>query len=196
LVEFNLSCPNIPGRPPFYKDFDAVTSFLQRVCERKSALLNKNGHPGIYPKFGPMEQTPGEIELRRVIWQGTTRSYRDFGGVVTSNTQGNQHPKTNDGSDAIKVNGGKAGASGPAYREEGWRQLALWQGEANTQRLGNTGQLISVLGIDSGKEVNRRLRLGASACQLGSVLYWPQLVGRDSAGAVIETIKSEFADSY
>lgn len=196
LVEFNLSCPNIPGKPAFYKDVEAVNSFYSKVIQYKSKFLNKHGHPAIYPKFGPMEQTPDEFQLRSSIWQGTTVKYGTFGGIISSNTVGGQQPRSLDGELLIQVNEGKAGASGPALKEEGWRQQALWEGISRTFRsFENTGEIVSVLGIDSGQEVFRRLRLGAASCQLASVLYWPELVGEETAGAVVEKIKKQFVDS-
>ncbi len=193
LVEFNLSCPNIPGRPPFYQDSESVTKFYQSVINAKSKFLNKNGHSGIYPKFGPMNQTPEENFLREVIWHGTLAQYGTFGGVITSNTVGGAEPKDINGDPAIQVNGGKAGASGPALKEEGYRELSLWEGVRRTCKLyENVGEIVSVLGVASGEEVYRRLRLGAASCQLGSVLYWPEFVGEETTGAVVEKIKQQF----
>jgi len=189
-VEFNLSCPNIPDRPPFFVDRDAVREFIMMVSDRKHLLLNRFGHPGIYAKFGPMGQAIDEAQLRGEYSLGMRKGI--FGGVVTSNTVPGQGVILGSGENAIQVNGGKAGRSGPHFDEIGRDQLEKW---LFSQVVTHKGEVVSVLGVSSGLEVARRMLLGADLCQLGSVIYWPELVGEESAGTVVEKIKREFVNA-
>lgn len=175
-VEVNLSCPNIPSRPPFYRDIESVVEFYQMV-EAGAPLINRYGHPGLYPKFGPRTEAD-YFEGWRIP---------GIGGLVTSNTLGNQEPADEAGRPAVGVNGGKAGMSGPALAWLGREQLA--QARAHEQP---DQQIISVLGVSTGAEVKRRLELGASAVQLGSVLYWPELIGCETPVEAVRQIKQEF----
>ncbi len=187
-VELNLSCPNIPDRPPFYKDLESVMRLMHMISNLKGgALVNRFGQKALFPKFGPMDSGVDDESLRQgVIY------YRDWlGGAVMSNTIGNQEPKLPNGEPAILVNKGKAGKSGPACAEEGSRQLQLW----NAAKRGRDFSLISVLGVGSGDEVYQRLEDGADAVQIVSAFYWPELVGKESAGAVADSIKKQFVDT-
>lgn len=189
-VEFNLSCPNIPGRPPFYMDTEAVQAFMIMAGERKDKLLNRFGHPGLYPKYGPMDDGFSESRLRSEHWIAVKNGI--FGGVVTSNTVLGEGVILENGENAIEVNNGRAGMGGPFFEEEGRNQLKKWvRSEVNTR--GN--EIVSALGVSTGEEVLTRLRSKASICQLASVVYWPKLVGEESAGAVVEKIKGQFVDA-
>lgn len=176
LVEFNLSCPNIPGRPAFYKDRQSVAMFLD-MMDRSQPLTNRYGMPGAYLKYGPTE--PGE----RIVF----RRAQGVGGVILSNTLGNQEPKKSDGSPAIAVNEGKAGMSGPALESLGREQLQ------NNSEI--DGEVISALGVSHGEEVKRRLELGARAVQIASVLYCPELIGCETPAEVAGQIKNEFVQA-
>jgi dihydroorotate dehydrogenase len=187
-VELNLSCPNIPDRPAFYKDLESVMRLMHMISNLKGgALVNRLGERALFPKFGPMDASVDDDSLRQgVIY------YRNWlGGVVTSNTIGNQEPKLPNGEPAILVNKGRAGMSGPACAEEGSRQLLLW----NNARRGRDFSLISVLGVAAGDEVYQRLKNGADAVQAVSAFYWPELVDQESAAAVADMLKEQFVDS-
>lgn len=189
-VEFNLSCPNIPDRPAFYRDPESVRSFVQMTSAKSAKLRNRFDHPGVYAKFGPMSRNSDEISLQIYIWDAVNRGV--FGGVVTSNTDlGDGHILPN-GENAIRVNGGRAGRSGPFYEVEGRGQLDDWV----WSRRRNNGDIINALGISTAQEVIKRLQIGASLCQLASVIYWPKLIGEDSSEVVVEKIKRDFSDSY
>lgn len=190
-VEFNLSCPNIPDRPPFYLDTESVNRFVEIAGKWRDRTRNKNNLPGIYPKFGPMGTSLDEQELRKFIWQSSR--YGTFGGVVTSNTLGGQEPKLDSGEPAILANGGKAGKSGPAMRDEGMRQLSLWLTARDSSV---DGELVSSLGVLSGENILNRLatrngKVGAAFCQLTSVLYWPGLVEHQDAQGVVNEFKND-----
>ncbi len=184
-VEVNLSCPNVEGRPAFYLDPESLFDFYEYLYTQND-LQNKYDKPGVYLKYGPYENPESSAPM----------SYLPalLGGVVTSNTLGNQIPINDEGEEMIKVNGGKAGKSGPALKLLGRQQTALWAGPNSPKR--RQQELVSVLGVGSGQEVKKRLDLRASLVQMGSILYWPELVGCDSAGAVIDKVKKEFVDSY
>jgi dihydroorotate dehydrogenase len=177
-VEVNLSCPNVPGRPPFYQDTEGVSAFFDMVASGK-VMLNRYGSPGLYPKYGP--RTEGDYRSQPTLWS--------VGGQVTSNTLGNQEPKDADGNPAIEVNGGKAGMSGPAL---------AWLGEEQLRRAVRhefRGQeIVSVLGAATGADVKRRLDMGAALVQLGSVLYWPELVGCETPAQVVEQVKAQLVE--
>lgn len=188
-IEFNLSCPNIPDRPAFYKDTASVYEFLQLVNNwRTGVLRNHIGKRALFLKFCPMEDGGDDRMLRE-----TVISHRDkFGGIVTSNTIGNQEPKLLNGEPAIKVNGGKAGMSGPGCAKAGAEQLRLWQTSRGSRDL----QILSVLGIGYGDEAYQRLSDGADSVQAVSPFYWPSLVKKDSAGAVFEDMAKQFTDAF
>lgn len=179
-VEINLSCPNVLDRPPFYRDVEGIAAFHDMV-RRQDFFLNRLGQPGIYPKYGPLERQ----EFSLIYWERVA----SFGGKVISNTLGNQEPMRPDGMPAVRVNNGKAGMSGPALRELGREQLALWAEDA--EHAGGQ-ELISVLGIGSGEEVKHRIDKGAAAIQLASVLYWPALIDCSTAAEAVEKIKQQF----
>ena len=189
-VELNLSCPNLPERPPFYLDSESVLEFVQQVVANSDRFRNRYGEPGLYPKFGPMGGSPENADLRRTLWEAGR--YGNFGGFVTSNTvMGDGHIRE-DGTNAITVNNGKAGRSGPFYRDVGHEQSRRWLHD----RVGEyDGALVSALGITDGHEVHRRITEGAALCQLGSALYWPQFADRESAKDVVSKIKSEFIEA-
>jgi|GEM_PF-2689214 dihydroorotate dehydrogenase len=189
-VEFNLSCPNVPERPAFYLDIEAVRKFITLVDDQKDSLRNRFNHPGVTPKFGPMgkiEKAIDEGYLRGDVSLAMRKGI--FGGTVTSNTILGEGVPKEDGGNEITVNNGKAGQSGPYFEEIGRNQLDRWLfSQVPTQR----NEIISVLGISTGTEVLRRLNLGASFCQLASVIYWPELAGGESAKAVVEKIRYQF----
>lgn len=176
-VEFNLSCPNIPDRPPFFQDTASVYRFYEYLDQGATAL-NRFGHPGFYAKYGPLN----------FVLPNQPRP-KSLGGRITSNTLGNQEPYLADGQPAIKVNNGKAGMSGPALRVLGRAQLEMWR-EAEPEV-----EHVSVLGVDSGYEVKKRLDLGASAVQLAAILNWPELRECESPGEVVELVKEEFIEA-
>lgn len=181
-VEFNLSCPNVPERPPFYLDSDSVRQFMIMTSSWRRSLRNRFGHPGLYAKFGPMGNTADEAMLRDTYWGHA--GYGVFGGVVTSNTVPGQH-------EAIKVNDGKAGQGGPHFIDVGRQQLNYW----TTGMPGTDVDTISALGVSSGREVAvRAINWNANLCQLASAVHWPGLVGEESAGAVVEKTKGQFVD--
>lgn len=189
-VEFNLSCPNIPDRPPFYLDFESMNRFIEIVRPWSHRLQNTHMHAGLYPKFGPMGNTPSEIALRNSML-GAVRE-KIFGGIVTSNTVLGMGKMKTDGSPVVTVNGGKAGQSGPYFKDVGMTQLSKWVGQSNPNQ---KSEIVSVLGIDSGKEVSRRLAFGATFCQLGSAIYWPELVQAEQPKNMISTIKEDLLSS-
>lgn len=174
-VEINLSCPNVPDRPPFYQDADSTATFFDMVAKRP-VMLNRFNRPGLYPKYGP--RTESDYQAQPTLWS--------IGGQVTSNTLGNQEPKDSEGNPAIEVNGGKAGMSGPALTWLGEEQLRrAVQNEFHGQ------EIISALGVSTGEDVKRRRDIGAKLVQLGSVLYWPELVGCETPAEVVEQVKDE-----
>ena len=189
FVEINLSCPNIPDRPPFYQDLDGVLEYYA-YKDTIPPLVNKHGRLGSYEKFGPFE---GDfIDVKYFPHDSNS------GGLVTSNTLGNQEPKLANGEPAIKVNNGKAGMSGPALKELGFEQTRLWvKARERLAWIGGAAsrEIISVLGVSTGQEVKRRLVAEASAVELGSVLYWPELVGCESPAEVVEQIKQEILEA-
>lgn len=180
-IEVNLGCPNLKDRPPFYLDTQGVNAFYEYL-NSQPLLLNKHGRPGLYPKVGPLKSD----QIGNIAYLVQARS---IGGIVTSNTFGGEVPLDEHGGNVITVNNGRAGMSGPALKDSGREQLSLWVG--SLAEAGTSSEVIGVLGVDSGEEVNRRLSLGAAAVQLGSILHWPELIGCDGAGGAVRQIKSE-----
>jgi len=175
-VEVNLSCPNVPGRPPFYQDIEGVLAFCNLV-EGGPAMLNRYGRPGLYPKFGPRTN-------REFV---TIGAVPDVGGLVTSNTLGNQEPKDAEGNPAVKVNGGRAGMSGPALAWLGEEQL-----KQAVEYEFKSMEIVSALGVSTGLDVKQRLDAGAKLVQLGTVLYWPAFVDCETPAEVVQKIKDEY----
>jgi orotidine-5'-phosphate decarboxylase len=153
LIELNLSCPNIVtsggGRKPIMGyDLNSVIELLaglSKIKEVKRIGLKM-------PPYISAEEKKLVPKLAKLI-----KRYR-IGFITVSNTIPNQIAKNYYGEPVLSVPGGAGGLSGPATKKAGREQLKLWR-----RYLGNSTDIISLLGVDSLDEVNTRLKMGAAA---------------------------------
>lgn len=161
LVEINLSTPNTVtkdgGRAPIMGlDLKTVSELLRGL-----AKLKNNKRVGLkMPPYLTKQEQALIPELAKLIIKS------DACGFVTAcNTIGNQIPVDKRGKPILSVPGGKAGMSGPATKGIGRQQLKLWR-----QYLDDSIDIISMLGVDSQKELDFRLKQGAAAA--GGVTFF------------------------
>jgi len=161
LVEINLSCPNIPGKPPIAYDFDGMKEYLAGVFV--------DGDHGL--KVG-VKLTPYFYEDQFVQAAETINSFAgsiDF--VTTINTVGcglvvdvdTEAPLLWNATDGKAS--GYGGLGGPAVHS-----TALGNVRRLRQLLTPQIDLIGCGGVDSGKAAFSHLLCGASAVMVASAL--------------------------
>jgi dihydroorotate dehydrogenase (NAD+) catalytic subunit len=161
LVEVNVSCPNIvtssnSGTPILGYDLESMEALLTRL----EAEVGNTGRLGL--KLPPYLSTEGRLLVPQLAALIQRRHVFRF--LVTSNTIPNQIPHHAGGRPILAVPEGKGGMSGPSTKEVGREQLVLWRQHTDLD-------MISTLGVDSGKELNHRLHLGANAAG-GVTFLW------------------------
>lgn len=161
LVEINVSCPNVVseggGRKPILGyDLESMEELLARL----DAEVGDTRRLGL--KLPPYLSAEDKLLVPRIA--ALIRGRRVFRFLVTSNTVPNQAPRDADSRPLLAVPGGKGAMSGPSTKEVGREQLVLWRQHTDLD-------MISVLGVDSGQELNRRLQLGANAAG-GVTFLW------------------------
>lgn len=183
FIEFNSSCPNVVtedgGRKPLL-GYD-LEGMERLVIDLKRITGTHNARLGIkLPPYLSRE----EIQLIPAL-ASLFKAYPVFAFLVTANTVPQHTARDSEGQPILRVPGGVGGMSGPATREIGRQQLQLWVSHAS-----NEMEIISTLGMDSGRELAVRLRLGASAAGGVTFLWESGHWGR----AVTEVI-SEWAET-
>ena len=183
FVELNVSCPNVvtangQRKPMLGYDPEGMEELVQTLKERI-------GHPS--GGFG-IKVPPYISAEKRVIMPHIAEIILDsrlFSFITTSNTVPNQVPFDGKGKPILSVPGGAGGMSGPLTREIGREQLRLWK-----ELVGDKLEIISTLGVDSGKELAVRRRLGATAAG-GVTFLWESQDWRVAVTSMLE----EYADS-
>ena len=170
LIEVNLSCPNIPGKPQIGYDFDAS----ERVIRKVRAVVDRPIGVKLPPYFDPAHHAAMADVLQRAPV--------DFLSLI--NSVGNAlviDPERE--SVVIKPKGGFGGLGGAMIKP-----VAL----ANIRAFWNAFQgripIIGVGGIGSGTDVFEHLLAGASAVQIGTALMEEGLPVFDRLGQELATI--------
>lgn len=163
-IEVNTACPNeIAGSGDRHPILGYDVASMERLLKTIEPFSrSEDARIGI--KLPPY-MTPVEYEQAR----GLSRlllEYRAVHYLASSNTIANQIPRDENGNEILSVPGGKGGMSGPATRETGREQLVLWK-----NLVGEEMDIISMLGMDSGRELAIRRHMGAAAAG-GVTFLW------------------------
>jgi dihydroorotate dehydrogenase len=163
LVEINVSCPNVVteggGRKPIM-GYDLET--MQELISSLTEQVGEGQKLGVkLPPYLSDDERLVATDLAKIL-----RASNVFRFIVTANTIPNQEPLNEQGEHILTVPGGKGGMSGSATKQTGREQLELWR-----EQMGDSVDIVSTLGVDSGKELKTRLQLGAVAAG-GVTFLW------------------------
>lgn len=162
IIELNLSCPNLKGKPQIAYDFSTTDQILGQVTKG----LNKPFGIKLPPYFDP------------VHWEEAAKIFKkypiDF--LCCINSVGNTliiDPETE--APLIKPKGGFGGLGGDFIKP-----VALANVRAFSQLLGDRMSIIGVGGIKSGMDAFEFLLCGADAVQVGTQFMkeGPECFGR------------------
>jgi dihydroorotate dehydrogenase (fumarate) len=152
LIEVNLSCPNIPGKPQIGYDFEASERLIRRV----QAVVDRPIGVKLPPYFDPAHHAA----MAEVI----KRTGVDFLSLI--NSVGNAlviDPERE--SVVIKPKGGFGGLGGAVIRP-----VALANVRAFWKAFNGAIPIFGVGGIASGRDAFEHVLAGASAVQIGTAL--------------------------
>lgn len=152
LLEINLSCPNIPGKPQIGYDFEDSERLLFAVKEKTDLPIGVK----LPPYFDPIHHEAMARVLERA----------DVNFITVINSVGNAlviDPEKE--SVVLKPKGGFGGLGGPIIKP-----VALANVRAFWKLMGDRIPIIGTGGIQTGTDVFEHLLCGASAVQLGTVL--------------------------
>ncbi len=183
MIEVSPGSPNTildnGGRKPLIAyDLEAMHELIEELAPWTGTLDSKVGLK--LPPYISKEQKSIMSDLANLL-----NAKRAFGFLVTSNTIPNQTVLGTNNEPILSVPVGSGGMSGPATKEIGREQLRLWR-----QLLDDSIDIISTLGVDSGKELAIRRQLGASAAG-GVSFLWES----DNWGSTVTDIISEWVDA-
>ena len=152
LLEVNLSCPNIPGKPQIGYDTEASELLLKRIRDLVSTPVGVK----LPPYFDPVHHEKMAEILEKV----------QVSFISVINSVGNAlvidpHEETV----VIKPKGGFGGLGGKIIKP-----VALANVRAFWKLLGDRISIIGVGGIETGVDVFEHLLCGASAVQIGTAL--------------------------
>ncbi|GAB4148995.1 MAG: dihydroorotate oxidase [Patescibacteria group bacterium] len=153
LIELNLSCPNVPGKPQIGYDFEAVESTLNEVDRLKGPIP-------LGLKLPPYFDLIHFDHMSKIIKE------HNISFITCVNSIGNAlviDPIAE--SVVIRPKSGFGGLGGDYIKP-----TALANVHAFYQRLGSSVDIIGVGGVKSGVDVFEFILAGASAVQLGTVL--------------------------
>lgn len=152
LIEVNLSCPNIPGKPQIGYDLEASERLLKRVRKVVSVPMGVK----LPPYFDPAhhEQTFQVIERVGVDFLSLINSVGN-GLVVDPERE----------TVVIKPKGGFGGLGGPLIKP-----VALANVRAFWKLFKGRLPIIGTGGVVSGSDIFEHLLCGATAVQVGTVL--------------------------
>jgi dihydroorotate dehydrogenase (fumarate) len=155
LIELNVSCPNLftegsKRKPIMGYDLESISELLDVLSDE----IGEDQRVGIKPPPYISDEEKLLIpEIAKLL-----KAKKVFKFMVASNTIPNRGDKHPDGRHFLSVPDGLGGMSGPDTKDEGRDQLLLWK-----VAMGDSIDIISALGVDSGKEVQVRRSLGAAA---------------------------------
>jgi dihydroorotate dehydrogenase (fumarate) len=162
LIELNLSCPNLKGKPQIAYDFEMTDSILKDVTRHLKKPLGIK----LPPYFDPVHWEMAATVIKKYPV--------DF--LVCINSVGNAlviDPETE--KSLIRPKGGFGGLGG-----EYVKPTALANVRAFSQLLGDKMQIIGVGGINTGMDAFEFILCGADAVQVGTVFMkeGPECFGR------------------
>ena len=169
LMEINLSCPNIPGKPQIGYDCQASEELLLRVRDLAIPPIGVK----LPPYFDPVHHEAMAEVLRRVGISFITLINSVGNGLVVD-------PETE--SVVIKPKGGFGGLGGRIIKP-----VALANVRAFWKLLEGTVDIIGTGGIETGQDIFEHFLCGASAVQIGTVLVEEQI-------GVFERLERELAE--
>ena len=169
LMEVNLSCPNIPGKPQIGYDFQASEELLLRVRDLAAVPFGVK----LPPYFDPVHHEAMAEVLSRVGISFLTVINSVGNGLVLD-------PESE--TVVIKPKGGFGGIGGRMIKP-----VALANVRAFWKLLGDTVQIIGTGGVETGQDVFEHILCGASAVQIGTVLV-------DGQVEVFERLERELSD--
>lgn len=183
FVELNVSCPNVvmadgSRKPLLGYDIEGLTELIEEV--RRQVGRPPSGLGIKVPPYVTEEQ-----KAMMPVIADAIMSSRLFSFITTANTIPNQIPKNAAGEDILSVPGGAGGMSGSGTKEVGREQLKIWK-----DLVGDQLEIISTLGVDSGKELAVRRRLGAVAAG-GVTFLWENQNWKEAVTKVI----SDYAEA-
>ncbi|WP_447977611.1 dihydroorotate oxidase [Candidatus Nitrospira bockiana] len=152
LVEVNLSCPNIPGKPQIGYDLEASERLLQRVREVVSVPLGVK----LPPYFDPAHHDAMARVLERVDLQFLSLINSVGNGLIVDPDKETV---------VIKPKGGFGGLGGALIKP-----VALANVRAFWKLFAGRLPIIGVGGVMTGTDVFEHFLCGASAVQVGTVL--------------------------
>ncbi|GJL53540.1 MAG: dihydroorotate dehydrogenase A (fumarate) [Nitrospirales bacterium] len=152
LMEINLSCPNIPGKPQIGYDLHASEDLLLKIRDRAIPPIGVK----LPPYFDPVHHEAMADMLTRVgvAFISAINSVGN-GLVLDAETE----------TVVIKPKGGFGGIGGRIIKP-----VALANVRAFYKLVGEHIQIIGTGGVETGQDVFEHLLCGASAVQLGTVL--------------------------
>ncbi|MBX3237802.1 MAG: dihydroorotate oxidase [Nitrospiraceae bacterium] len=168
LIEVNLSCPNIPGKPQI--GYDAADS--ERLLKRVRPLITVPMGVKLPPYFDPAHHA--------VMAEVIRRSNVDYLNLINSVGNGLVVDRQRETA-VIKPKGGFGGLGGTLIKP-----VALANVRAFWKLLGGSIPIIGTGGVVEGGDVFEHLLCGASAVQIGTVLVEESL-------SVFERLERELA---
>ncbi len=152
LVEVNLSCPNIPGKPQIGYDFEESERLLQRLRD----ILTIPFGVKLPPYFDPVHHQKIAQVLQRVQIAFVTM-INSVGNALVVDPERERV--------VIKPKGGFGGLGGRIIKPVALANVrALWN------IWGDRIPIIGTGGVESGMDVFEHILCGASAVQVGTVL--------------------------
>ena len=152
LIEVNLSCPNIPGKPQIGYDAEASERLLTTLRDQVSVPMGVK----LPPYFDPAHQDMLAKVLDRVpVSFITTINSVGNGLVIDYETE----------AVVIKPKGGFGGLGGRIIKP-----VALANVRAFWKLLGDHIPIIGIGGVETGRDVFEHVLCGASAVQIGTAL--------------------------
>jgi len=182
LIEVNTACPNVVteggGRKPILGyDSEGMYQLVEELAPWTGMINSKVGVK--LPPYITDEEQALVPELAQLF-----RDRRVFGFITTANAIPNQVARDKDGEPVLSVPGGAGGMSGPSTKRIGRQQLKLWK-----DALGEDIEIVSTLGVDSGKELAIRKALGAAAAG-GVTFLWES----DNWGRAVTKVTEDWSD--
>lgn len=185
-VLLNAGCPNVVTENG--ERHELLSRNPAVLLDVLSALkpITKEFKP-IFIRTSPVENFVQANDMIRAIIKSSVVS-----AVFTPNTWPGHRPIDEDGVPVLQVPGNIGGLSGPSTAAAA-RDQAAWAGYALTEHNSNI-DLVSSAGIMNGKELKRRLGIGAVA-GCGTTLYYESAKNNLTWGDVTDKLLREYTDT-